>query len=314
LVAKAFVGGELTQKQTATVSVAQSLARIPCQMNNSKRNAVKQHYSDAELEWVVLGIAMMGFLNKFMDAIGVDLEASTAAETRDTLGPDWTPGKAGWALNNVNHSSAPPKADNLSTKLSVIKYAPTALKLDKAWQKGVPDHWPAVGEFLQEHTGYRFPVLSRLKHKRGIRAVATVLRDNLTESTSVIGIRTKLKAAIVFTTVINNTDLRNEIQALIEGCGITDIASDLLIDFSTNPSLVTATDNPQQYALLKLVQAASPSPAQITQAVVSECREAELSSEAIVETITWVSVLQMLHRLSSYYNDDDNTPPSKQPS
>jgi len=28
---------------------------------------------------------MMGFLNKFMDAIGVDLEASTVAETKTTL-------------------------------------------------------------------------------------------------------------------------------------------------------------------------------------------------------------------------------------
>lgn len=305
VVEKAFTGAELTPKQSATVAVARSLARVPSQITDKQRTALQQHYSPAEIEWIVLGVSMMGFLNKFMDAIGVDLEASTAAETREIMGTDWTAGKSGWALTSKSESSSPPAKDNLKTKLSVIKYAPTALKLDKEWQKHVPDQWPAVGEFLQQHTGYNFPVLSQLNHKRGIRAIATVIRDNLDESTSEIGIKTKLKAAIVFTTVINNTALRDEIQELIVGKQITDIASDLLIEFSTNPAFEIITDNPAEYTLLKLVYAVSPSPASVDQTIVTDCRLAGLSAAAVVEIVTWVSVLQMLHRLSSYYPPAD---------
>lgn len=301
VVAKAFTGSELSPKQLATVDVARSLARVPTQINATKRTSLQKHYTAVEIEWIVLGISMMGFLNKFMDAIGVDLEAETVAETRNIIGSDWTPGSAGWALADQNQSSPPPASDSLKTRLSVIKYAPAALKLDKAWQIGVPDKWPQVGEFLHQHTGYHFPVLAQLTQKRGIRAIATVLRDNLDESNSVVGIETKLKAAIVFTTSIGNTDLRDEIQALIVGKHITDIASDLLIEFATNPALEIVATKPAEYALLKLVQAISPSPARVNQTVVDDCSQAGLSSAAIVETVTWISVLQMLHRISSYY-------------
>ena len=53
--------------------------------------------------------------------------------------------------------------------------------------------------------------------------------------------------------------------------------------------------------MLRLARAASPSPAGITSDVVDECRRAGLSAAAIVELICWLSVLQMLHRLSCYF-------------
>ena len=55
------------------------------------------------------------------------------------------------------------------------------------------------------------------------------------------------------------------------------------------------------HALLKLARAASPSPAELDAETVAACRESELSARAIVELITWLSVLQMLHRLSCFY-------------
>jgi hypothetical protein len=45
----------------------------------------------------------------------------------------------------------------------------------------------------------------------------------------------------------------------------------------------------------------SPSPPEIDADVVAACRDAGLSAPAIVELVCWLSVLQMLHRLSCFY-------------
>lgn len=122
-----------------------------------------------------------------MDAVGVQLETSTVVETRQTIGNNWPPGKAGRALEHEDITEKP-KSDNLSTKVSVIKHAPTASKLDKEWQQSVPKRWPEVGEYLQQHTGYNFPFLSLLKSSRAVRAIAATLCENLNPSQSTIGI------------------------------------------------------------------------------------------------------------------------------
>ncbi len=54
-------------------------------------------------------------------------------------------------------------------------------------------------------------------------------------------------------------------------------------------------------AALALARAASPSPAAISPAVVGDCRDAKLAAAEIVELIGWISVLQMLHRLGSFF-------------
>jgi hypothetical protein len=52
----------------------------------------------------------------------------------------------------------PPGADSFATRFGLIRYAPQAIKLDKAWTEGVPDRWPVVGEYLRRRTGHSFPV------------------------------------------------------------------------------------------------------------------------------------------------------------
>jgi alkylhydroperoxidase family enzyme len=61
--------------------------------------------------------------------------------------------------------------------------------------------------------------------------------------------------------------------------------------------------NPKLRAALTLARAASPSPARIDADVVAACREGGLSAPAVVEVVCWLSVLQLLHRLSCFYAD-----------
>jgi hypothetical protein len=166
----------------------------------------------------------------------------------------------------------PPGADSLGARLSVIRYAPRALRLDRMWTAGVPDRWPAVGELLRQRTGHSFPVLSRLRHRRAIRAIATMIRDNLGES--VIGRDEKLAAGLIYAQTVGNPSLAEELRAL----GARELP-----------------DSPTQI----LARAISPSPAAVDRSVLESSRA--IPPAGIVELVTFVSVLQMLHRLSSFY-------------
>jgi alkylhydroperoxidase family enzyme len=301
-----------TPSERAAIAVARSLASVPSRLTQAERQELERHFSPAHVEWIVLCIAIMGFLNKFMDAVGVELEEATAAEVRGLIGPTgWAPGKhlAGQA---VTSGGAPPSADTLATKLSVFRHAPSALRLDRAWTAGVPNRWPQVGDYLRERTGHNFPVLSRLRHAKPIRAIAVVLRDNLDATTTVVGLTAKHLAGVIYATVVGDTALATELRKLAARSRISPETLDEIVRFAT----AVPTENPQAdiarlvpslkpdrrtHAGLLLVKAISPSPSQVDSSLVDTCRINGLDSVAIVELVVWISVLQMLHRLSNYY-------------
>jgi hypothetical protein len=163
-------------------------------------------------------------------------------------------------------------ADGLWTKLSVLRYAPAAVALDKKWTKGVPDRWPPVGSWLRERTGNDFRVLSQLSSRRAIRALATMLHENFAAASSEVGLPKKLGAGLVFAETVNNQPL----AAILRGIG---------------------ADAAQAHPMARAI---SPSPAQVDQSIVDACRD--LSPVAIVETVSFLSVLQVVHRLMSFYS------------
>ena len=264
----------LTAADRAAVRVARALAVVPASVDDEARANLRRQFSEKDAEWVVLAIAMMGFLNKAMDALGVPLEEPVASEVNGVIGPSgWKPGQH---MRTTVLDGDPPGADSLLTRLSAVRYAPQAVKLGKGWTQGVPDRWPAVGEFLRQRTGHAFPVLSRLRHRRAVRAIATMIGENLGES--VIGLDNKLAAGLIYAHTIGNPPLAQELRAL----GARELP-----------------DSPTQ----TLARAISSSPAAVDRSVLESSRA--ISPAGIVELVTFVSVLQMLHRLSSFYPTTD---------
>jgi len=88
-----------TRGELAAIAVARSLARIPCELTAGERAELVGVYGERNAEWIMLAAVMMGFLNKFMDAIGVELEPSVVSEVKSTMGPGWSAGKAGTMLD-----------------------------------------------------------------------------------------------------------------------------------------------------------------------------------------------------------------------
>ena len=272
-VATALEGtSSLAEADRAVVRVARSLAVVPAAIDDETRADLRRHFSDKDEEWVVLAIAMMGWLNKAMDALGIPLEEATVSDVNDVIASSgWTPGKH---MKGSVLSGSPPNADSLLTRLSLIRYAPRAIRLDKAWTDGVPDRWPAVGEYLRQRTGHSFPVLSRLRHRRAVRAIATMIKDNLSEGESVVGLQHKLAAGLIYAQTVGNPSLAQELRAL--GAG-------------------ELPDSPTQ----ALARAISSSPAAVDEGALESARA--IPPAGIVELVSFIAVLQMLHRLSSFY-------------
>jgi hypothetical protein len=309
--------GSRTPREEAVVTLAEGMSRIPCDLTPTQCTDLTENFSSSEIEWIVLSVGMMGFLNKFMDAVGVELEANAIADVSSLLTPTgWTPGKHNRADVDRSNTSVLPQTDNLGTYLRVIRQVPSAIRLENRWTANVPDQWPEAGEFLEAHTGYRFPLLGRLRHKRVIRALTTVLRDNLDPSQSEMGLAAKCLVAFVYANVVENETLMTEARMLaarlapeLDESIFTAIAEFSAKPVGKDPAAIAQTItelsalpnlSAQDVTSIILARAASTSPAEINPAILSEVSPL-LSSASIVELIVWLSVQQLLHRVGCFY-------------
>jgi hypothetical protein len=291
-----------TDAERAAIDVAVALASVPARLTVAERARLLRHLPRAHAESVVLAVAMMGFLNKFMDAMGIDLEASTVDEVSPLIGSTgFSPGRH--RIVPTDDPAAPAHGDSLAFKLAVIPLLPSALALDRRWTAGVPARWPDVGAFLRASTGHDFPVLKHLVHPRAIRAIATMVRDNCAREGSLLGLDVKHRAGLLFATVLQNETLATEMRALAAHTGSSDLdgARSLgaeALDFEDGAAVdrVAREHGPE----LLLAKAAAYSPARVTPRVVE--RASEMAPGAVVELIAWLSVLQMLHRLHSFFD------------
>lgn len=295
-----FSRGEL-----AAIAVARSVARVPCELTAGERAELVDVYGERKAEWVVLGAVMMGFLNKFMDSIGVELEQSVVSEVSSTMGPGWSPGKAGTLLDPGAPEQRVPAVDGLGTRMRLIPLLPAAIRFDRRWQRGTPSGWPEVAAFLSERTGHDFPVLERLQSRRARRSIASVLQMNLDPAPSVVGVELKVLIGAIFAEIVGDERLADDIRALARHAGIDSDQLREAMEYATGEDTVPTAASRAASASLALARDASYSPAHIDTSTVEACQESGLSPAAVVEIITWLSVLQMLHRLTCYVSVGD---------
>ena len=312
------IAGHLTPSERAAVAAAEALARVPCDFTADQRNELLRHFSAANAERIVLGISLMGFLNKFMDALGIDLELASVDEVAAVLHPiGWNPGKHRVSDEQPADPALQPLPggrDTLATKLGILRHLPAAIRLEQSWTQGAPARWPAVGTYLKERTGHEFPLLARVRSRRAVRAIATVLRDNLTEAGSHLGLRVKHLAGLVYASVVEDEPLAREVRAMaaeatvdaetLEAVARFGAEKDELSENGTSDAIARLASLPgldvNAALALVLAKAVSPSPAMVPAPLIARVAES-LSPEAQVELVVWVSVQQMLHRLGSFY-------------
>jgi hypothetical protein len=303
--------GDGSERASAVAGFAHGLARVPGTLTNEDLKNLQRFVSARDSEWLALGVAMMGFLNKFMDATGMALEAQIVSDVGGLLeAAGWQAGKHGGP--EAPAGSQPPPVDSFATYWRILRLAPSALRLEGRWTKGVPSIGKAAGVYLEARTGYAFPVLERLTHGRAIRATATILRDNLDAAESACGLAVKPLAAFVYAAEVRDDEIMRSARALAArhggGTGNVEADSETLAEFQSLavPARVQMdflTDrlslSPAHACCLVLARAAAPTPATPDSDVLRLVRET-LQPAQTVEIMTWLSVLQLLHRLKVY--------------
>lgn len=310
------IAGSRTEREQAVVTLAEKLAHIPSSLSIADVEAVRKHFSPSQTGWLVYAISMMGFLNKFMNAMGVELEQEAINDTAELLSATgWQPGIHARNGYRVTRPGAPGQ-DNFFTYLRVIRQAPGAVLWEKKWTRGVPSDRRAAAIHLQQHTGYGFPILAPVKEGRVMRTLTAVLRDNLDPSLSVTGLKIKMYAGYIFSTLVRNerlaTETRNLAASLAPGLSngtyqLLDEISQMEIPADSAGCKTVMASLQQQLSLTEkeaaailLAVSASYSPAQHNDAIIETVLN-HMEPAGIVETVVWLSVLQLLNRLSSYY-------------
>jgi hypothetical protein len=153
-----------------------------------------------------------------------------------------------------------------------------------------------------------------VESKRAVKAITTVLRDNLDPAESRLGLPVKILAGLVYATVVGNGTLAAEARklALRTSPPVAEETLQGVARFAAGPpesdggieaarislASIPGLDGKAALALL-LAKAVSPSPATVPPALLAEVAEG-LSPEAQIELVVWVSIQQMLHRLGGF--------------
>jgi hypothetical protein len=195
---------------------------------------------------------------------------------------------------------------------------PYAIKYDLDVTKNVPRSWPEVGKYLAEHTGHTFPILGKLKHSRTIAAIATMLKDNLNAIECSIDLELKYLTAMIFAGVVKNSLLYEEFKMICTDlCPevseetirlVTDYAWDQTADTCSfenvkieNTPLEHMTELPfADRMLLIFAKAVSWAPPQMTSFII-EIADVYMTPPQVVELMTWISLMNMLHRFYCFY-------------
>jgi len=153
-----------------------------------------------------------------------------------------------------------------------------------------------------------FPMINWLPSSASVRAVTTVLRDNLDMGNSMIGVANKGLVGTVFAIHAQNRRLESICRQLAKG--EPEHYSDDTIEEIASPEFQQRLESDMYieinglddkgHLVVALAKAMSSSPANLSPALINESTE-RLTSAEIVEVAVWISILQMLHRIDVYY-------------
>lgn len=263
-----------------------------------------------------------------MDLCGCQLEQASYDQAGDFLTSlGWGPGK---------HLIAAPAdrlqeldgdkglhGDTVWTNLQTLPFIPPVLLWDRKVTSRVPSAWPAIGHWLLEKVGFHFPVFSKLRHARAMRAIAAALSINLDQTLCNIPPATKLLCGVIYGTKANNPSLVADMKrcALRLGSHLLPDTCKIVAKFATEeidfdqPITLSQTYLREAGADLTLgdrrallfAKASSTSPSTLTPIVLGGMEEV-FSPAAIIEQLVWMSLVQMLHRLYLFYMDPDIAP------
>lgn len=230
-------------------------------------------------------------------------------------------------LQELDRNKRGQYADNVYSNLAALPFLPPLLLWERKVTARVPNSYPAAGTFLLKRVGYHFPLLGKLRHARTIKALTTVVRDNLEPSQCNLPPATKLLCGIVFATKAKNKILAADMKRcalhlgphLLPGtCELVARFADDEVDFQA--PTITLSDTVLREAgadltladrrALLLAKAGSTSPSTIGPVVLGGMEEL-FSPAAMIEQLVWLGICALLNRLYIFYLDPEIAPEAR---
>lgn len=291
----------LTPVQRAVVKVCWGLGTTPATLCKEDVHELYKTMSPEHVEWIVASSGAFGALNKLMNGLGAPLERSTYAETVETLDPTYKLGTAGGIVlldkkKKKERAPLPPK-DDWTVSLAFLYHGLKpggAMALDTKLLKGIPNTAVDCKARLQSITGHSFhPIMDNIcYHVRFRRAITAVIATNFEQSAG-LGVHIKIKAGIVYANILENKTLENDMQV---------VAKHFRVD-------AKSLEDPKSLLVLRLAKQLSYSPVRVTNEMVGALRASDIDAEMLVELVSFLACLQMIHRIEMFY-DAREAPPT----
>lgn len=310
--------GNASPVQQAVLDAAGALGAMPHLLTKTHIETLRTHLKPGDVEWIVMGIGMMGFLNKFMDALGIPLEDAAIADSHEIMaGAGMGPGKH---FEGVLPTSTRPPVDGWQLYLSVVQLAPGALRFDRTWIGHVPKARDAARVYLREVSGADAPLIDRIAHLRPRRALTAMLRENLDPAQTTLGLRIKAIAGLLFAQMARNEHRQRDARQLIafHGGALSAEQDKAIQNLATGPVPETVSDldtaaqaltdagfSHEDARQLCVAYGLSPSPAIIGAGAIASAKNV-LTPAQLVELTTWLSIQQLMHRLDVFYDLSDD--------
>eukprot|EP00281_Chroomonas_sp_CCMP1168_P029924 CAMPEP_0206240352 /NCGR_PEP_ID=MMETSP0047_2-20121206/15893_1 /ASSEMBLY_ACC=CAM_ASM_000192 /TAXON_ID=195065 /ORGANISM="Chroomonas mesostigmatica_cf, Strain CCMP1168" /LENGTH=435 /DNA_ID=CAMNT_0053665129 /DNA_START=110 /DNA_END=1414 /DNA_ORIENTATION=- len=306
-------GGAVGEAERATFAVAKSMGRVPPRLTAEERGALIAAVGEPTAEVLMFSMCGMGYLNKVMDSLGVQLEQACFDDVRDYVGGDMdvAASRVGANLDTTAPTTRPP-TDSWFSNLRFLLKVPGALWAERRIVAGVPGTWPEVGEHLSAKTGHSFPFLAALPDsfhgRRVVTAVAVVLSDNYNLEASSASVPTKVLAGVLFAVVARNDALEEQFERLAVAFSVgrnamraaRELASlepaGLGGDVSKLPKALRSLDRPSQHLLL-LAHALATTPVHVTPELVGALRRTHVPPQSIVELVNHMAITQLQLRI-----------------
>jgi alkylhydroperoxidase family enzyme len=292
-----------TSEELAVVKLASSLGSQSGIVPDDVKALVRKHFDEATTDWLVLSCAMMGWLNKVMDGLGVPLEIPTIQETLPVMGPRFAIGKnAPLEMKEFGSIALPPPPvdSKVGMFFSVTPLASGALKLEAEWMKGIPTQPAHLTKYLEGITGHDMHVVRRIRNERARTGIVMALRESLTPGTSVLGLKRKILISLCFPVTTGNDALLAEVLRMSACHGATAEEKEEGLRVAKGGDI--KEKRADERALLMMARGLSYSPTRVDASVVEACRVGGITPAQIIEVVVWFGLLQMLHRLHRFYD------------
>jgi len=286
----------LSPKESAVIKLAYGLGTVPCSLTAETCNEVTKLFHPSQLEWLVAATSLFGMFNKLMDGLNIPLETSTYQETIDIMDTNYTLGRAAAGMIEGESTAAkamrqpPPPTDDWTNIIAIIFHGlrpgSGAIWFERRMLSGIPTSAEECGVYLQERCGSSFSsVLHWIQHDRFRRAIVYVIGKNF---------------------VSDNLPLKLKVQV---GLGYCDILQNAVVAGALKEVLTFVEKERAHHEksievealILKVGKALSYAPSRVAPEMVKSLHSSENVTPAMtVELVTFLAVLQTLHRITSF--------------